>query len=80
MPFDFKTVTILFPVRLTFAMSINKLQGQSQSVCDINFENPCFSHGQLYYVACSRVGIPTKLFINVQEKKLRMLFINIFFF
>jgi hypothetical protein len=51
-------------------MSINKykLQGQSQSVCGINLENQCFSHGQLY-VACSRVGIPIKLFIYAQEKK-----------
>jgi ATP-dependent DNA helicase PIF1 len=64
MPFDFKRLQ--FPVRLAFAMSINKSQGQSLS---INLENPCFSH-----VACSRVGITTKLFIYAQEKKLRMLY------
>jgi ATP-dependent DNA helicase PIF1 len=48
-------------------MSINKSQGQSLSVCGIDLENSCFSHGQLY-VVCSRVGVPTKLFINSQEK------------
>ena len=51
-----------FPVRLAFAMTINKAQGQSLKVCGINLENPCFSHGQLY-VACSRVGNPKNLYI-----------------
>jgi len=53
MPFEFKRLQ--FPVRLAFAMTTNKSQGQSLSVCGINLENPYFSHGQLY-VACSRVG------------------------
>ena len=60
LPFEFKRLQ--FPVRLSFAMTINKFQGQSLSVCGINLENPCFSHGQLY-VACSRVGKPSDLFI-----------------
>jgi hypothetical protein len=71
-PFDFKRLQ--FPVRLEFAMSINKSQGQSLSFCGINLENLCFSHGQLY-IACSRVGITTNLFIYAQEKKLKMLYI-----
>lgn len=66
MPFNFKRLQ--FPVRLAFAMSINKSQGQSLSVCGINLENPCFSHGQLY-VACSRVGKPSTLFIYAPEHK-----------
>ncbi|CAH1709408.1 unnamed protein product [Aphis gossypii] len=49
-PFEFKRLQ--FPLRLAFAMTIKKSQGQSLSVCGINLENPCFSHGQLY-VACS---------------------------
>ncbi|XP_049826254.1 uncharacterized protein LOC126266393 [Aethina tumida] len=59
-PFEFKRLQ--FPVRLAFAMTINKSQGQSLSVCGINLENPCFSHGQLY-VACSRIGKPSDLFV-----------------
>ncbi|CAF1468876.1 unnamed protein product [Rotaria magnacalcarata] len=51
MPFQFKRLQ--FPVRLAFAMSINKAQGQSLKVAPINLGAPCFSHGQLY-VACSR--------------------------
>jgi ATP-dependent DNA helicase PIF1 len=66
MPFDFKRLH--FPVRLAFAMSKNKPQGQSLSVYGMNLENLCFSHGQLY-VVCSRVGILKKLFIYAQEKK-----------
>ncbi|KAJ8892298.1 hypothetical protein PR048_004878 [Dryococelus australis] len=51
MPFESKRLQ--FPVRLAFAMTINKAQGQSLQMCGLNLENPCFSHGQLY-VACSR--------------------------
>jgi ATP-dependent DNA helicase PIF1 len=66
MPFNFKRLQ--FPVRLAFAMSINKSQGQSLSVCGINLENSCFSHGQLY-VACSRVGMANNLFVYAPENK-----------
>ncbi|GFX05203.1 ATP-dependent DNA helicase [Trichonephila clavipes] len=44
MPFEFKRLQ--FPVRLAFAMTNNKAQGQSLQVCGLNLENPCFSHGQ----------------------------------
>ena len=50
-PFEFKQLQ--FPVRLAFVMSINKSQGQSLSVCGINLENPCFSHGKLSPVPVS---------------------------
>jgi ATP-dependent DNA helicase PIF1 len=45
MPFDFKRLQ--FSVWLTFAMSINKSQGQSLSVCGIDLENSYSLHGQL---------------------------------
>ena len=66
LPFDWKRLQ--FPVRLAFAMSINKAQGQSLKVAGINLENPCFSHGQLY-VACSRVGNPNNLYILAPDGK-----------
>ncbi|XP_050527732.1 ATP-dependent DNA helicase PIF1-like [Daktulosphaira vitifoliae] len=56
-----------FPVRLAYAITINKSQGQTMSVCGLDLENPCFSHGQLY-VACSRVGKPSNLFILTKNK------------
>ena len=37
-----------FPVRLAFAMTINKSQGQSVKHVGIDLRNPVFTHGQLY--------------------------------
>ncbi|GFV15902.1 ATP-dependent DNA helicase [Trichonephila clavipes] len=68
MPFEFKLLQ--FPERLAFAMTINKAQGQSLQECGLNLENPCFSHGQLY-VACSRVGKPSDLFVYAPDGKTR---------
>lgn len=59
-PIQFKRLQ--FPVRLAFAITINKAQGQSMQICGLDLDNACFSHGQLY-VACSRVGKPNDLFI-----------------
>ncbi|GFW03636.1 ATP-dependent DNA helicase PIF6 [Trichonephila clavipes] len=68
MPFEFKRLQ--FPVRLAFAMTINKAQGQSLQVCELNLENLCFSHGQLY-VACSRFGKSSDLFVYAPDGKTR---------
>jgi hypothetical protein len=56
-----------FPVWLAFAMSIDKFQGQSLSVCSINVENPCFSHGQLY-VAFSVLEYQPNYFYTRKKK------------
>jgi ATP-dependent DNA helicase PIF1 len=63
-PIQFKRLQ--FPIRLAFAMTINKSQGQTMSVCGLDLSTPCFSHGQLY-VACSRVGKPSSLFVLVKD-------------
>ena len=42
-----------FPVRLAYAMTINKSQGQSVKYVGVDLRTPVFSHGQLY-VALSR--------------------------
>ncbi|GBM78916.1 hypothetical protein AVEN_99390-1 [Araneus ventricosus] len=63
-PIEFKRTQ--FPIRLAFAMTINKSQGQTLSVCGLDLETPCFSHGQLY-VACSRVGKPSSLFVLAKD-------------
>lgn len=44
-----------FPVRLCFAMTINKSQGQSFHTVGLDLRTPVFTHGQLY-VGCSRTS------------------------
>jgi ATP-dependent DNA helicase PIF1 len=44
-----------FPVRLCFAMTINKSQGQSFETVGIDLQAPVFTHGQ-FYVAVSRTS------------------------
>lgn len=57
-----------FPVRVAFAISINKSQGQTIKHCGVNLQDACFSHGQLY-VAFSRVGTSKNLYIYATESK-----------
>ena len=60
-----------FPVRLAYAMTINKSQGQTVQHVGLNLSTPVFSHGQLY-VALSRCTHPRNikiLFSNQRDTK-----------
>ncbi|KAG2233533.1 hypothetical protein INT48_007135 [Thamnidium elegans] len=56
-----------FPVKLSFAMTINKSQGQSLANVGIDLRNPAFTLGQIY-VALSRPTNPKGVHILHQSK------------
>ena len=55
--FPFQLKRLQFPVKVAFAMTINKSQGQSLERVGLFLPRPVFGHGQLY-VALSRSGNP----------------------
>ena len=57
-----------FPIRVAFAMTINKAQGQTLECVGVYLKNDCFSHGQLY-VAASRVGHPQHIRFAVDREE-----------
>jgi len=56
-----------FPVRLAFAITINRSQGQSVEHMGINLQTSVFSHGQLY-VAFSRYTSPLNISVLLLEQ------------
>jgi hypothetical protein len=56
-----------FPIQLTFALTINKAQGQSVKYVGLDLRDPVFSHGQLY-VALSRVTASHNIRILLPEE------------
>ena len=55
-----------FPLKLAFAMTINKAQGQSLQMTGIWLPHPVFAHGQIY-VALSRSGVPKNTKILMKQ-------------
>lgn len=59
-----KMIPEQFPLKLAFAMTINKAQGQSLDRMGLLLDPEVFSHGQLY-IALSRVTQPEGVFLVV---------------
>lgn len=55
-----------FPVRICYAMTINKSQGRTLSAVGIYLKSPVFTHGQ-FYVAVSRVTSKKNLKILIEN-------------
>ena len=66
--FPFEWSRRQFPVRVAFAMTINKSQGQTLQNVGVWLNDPCFAHGQLY-VAMSRVGSPRDIKFAIRKRK-----------
>ncbi|GBN69912.1 hypothetical protein AVEN_50327-1 [Araneus ventricosus] len=66
LPFSFQRLQL--PLRLAFAITINKAQGQSLRVTGLDLTDKCFSHGQLY-VGMSTAKDTSTLFIIADEQK-----------
>jgi ATP-dependent DNA helicase PIF1 len=55
-----------FPLRLAYAMTINKSQGQTLSHVGLHLTDDVFSHGQLY-VAFSRAKAPANVKVQLPD-------------
>ena len=56
-----------FPIRLAFAMTINKAQGRTFDRVGLYLPTPVFTHG-LLYVAMSRVRTPSSIKILIEPQ------------
>ncbi|XP_019190610.1 PREDICTED: uncharacterized protein LOC109185068 [Ipomoea nil] len=65
--FPFKFERRQFPLMLSYAMTINKSQGQSLTNVGLFLKKPVFVHGQLY-VALSRVSNPNGLKVVILDE------------
>jgi ATP-dependent DNA helicase PIF1 len=64
LPFNF--LRHQFPVRLAYAMTINKSQCQTFDKVGLYLPEPCFSHGQ-FYTGCSKAMENYCLKIQVKD-------------
>jgi ATP-dependent DNA helicase PIF1 len=56
-----------FPIRICYAMTINKSQGQTLAAVGLYLKTPVFTHGQ-FYVAVSRVTSRKALRILIENE------------
>jgi ATP-dependent DNA helicase PIF1 len=66
-PWPFKLTRRQFPIIVSYAMTINKSQGQSLDYVGLYLPKDVFSHGQLY-VALSRVKSKKEIEILIHDE------------
>ncbi|CAJ2661610.1 unnamed protein product [Trifolium pratense] len=78
-PWPFKLTRRQFPIMVSYAMTINKSQGQSLDFVGLFLPKDVFSHGQIY-VAVSRVkskkGIKILIHDDKKYQKLQQLMLS----
>ena len=74
--FSFKLRRRQFPVRLAFAITINKAQGQSAKYVGLDLRTPVVSHGQLY-VALSRATSSQRIRVLLPDNSLDSVTTNV---
>ena len=64
--FPFGMCRLQFPLKVAFALTINRAQGQSASKCGILLPKNVWTHGQIY-VAFSRCGNPDNIHVWAEQ-------------
>ena len=57
-----------FPIKLAFAVTFQRSQGQSVEHCGILLPKDIWTHGQIY-VAFSRCGNPRNIYVWAEQEK-----------
>ena len=68
--FPFELTRLQFPIKIAFALTINKAQGQSVTTCGILLPKNVWTHGQIY-VAFSRCGNPNNLYVWAEQSQFK---------
>ena len=68
--FPFELTRLQFPLKIAFALTINRAQGQSAQKCGILLPKNVWTHGQVY-VAFSRCGNPRNIFVWADQSHLK---------
>ena len=64
--FPFELTQLQFPLKIAFALTINRSQGQSAQKCGILLPKNVWTHGQVY-VAFSLCGNPHNIFVWAEQ-------------
>ena len=68
--FPFELTRLQFPLKIAFALTINRAQGQSAIKCGILLPKNVWTHGQIY-VAFSRCGNPNNVFVWAEQSQFK---------
>jgi len=68
--FPFELTRLQFPIKIAFALTINRAQGQSVATCGILLPKNVWTHGQIY-VAFSRTGNPNNIYVWAEQSQFK---------